>query len=156
MIALGTRVAYHHRAAVARFRSIRGDFAADLRGWELREGVCKNEYVNPAQGYAFDCDRLADLFRGWPQPLMPGRSQSRVNKTVMIWPEEGSGVVTGQVKRGRGESVKSYTAASGPWGEGEFEQGYFQADCYLDLYVIRHELKGTDYILVPTWAVRPT
>ena len=142
MITLGTPVTYHHRAAVARWQPPgKGDFSW-RKGWTLYEGVRKHA-VNDA--YV----QYTEMFSRWPE--IKGRRDKTINKTVMVWPEDGSGVVIGRVRRGRG------TSESGRhYGDGEYDQGWFSAESAYHLYVVRHSLDGLqDYILVPEWAVRP-
>lgn len=145
MIALGTPVSYHHRAAVARF----GPPEAKQKTWALREGCRKGEYVNPV---FLDGQFLADAFAD--RPAIAGRGSRLINKTVMVWPDEGSGVVVGRVKRGRGTSEPSHYSTSYEGGE-EFEPGWFNSHEWFWLYAIRHRLDGLDYILCPEWAVAP-
>lgn len=139
MIALGTPVVYHHRAAVARYT--KRVYEGQERYWCLREGA------NP-KAMRIDLGMIyeTDMFEKWP---MQGREQNPINKTIMVWPEEGSGVVTGLVRRMKGISQSGYGYRD------DYEPGYFEAKEGFDLYVIRHELKGQAYILVPMWAVQP-
>src|SRR4051812_46458531 len=131
LIALGTRVAYHHRAAVARYRT-------KHRGrWELTEGIRKGE-AGLTEGEPFVY--LAVGFADYRRP--PGfAARGGINKTVMVWPEEGSAVVVGLVRRGRGES-HAPSGGANPYGDDDWEPGWFEAESYFDLYALRHELKG--------------
>jgi len=146
MIALGTPVTYHHRAAVARW--VKDDYSGK-KIWRLLEGVGSSEYGWPGVPVM---GLLRDLFLKWPEikaDFSYGAKNQMLNKTIMVWPEEGSGVVIGRVRRGRGVSERSY-------GNGEdHEQGYFNATSWFNLFAVKHDLGGMDYVLVPEWAVIP-
>jgi hypothetical protein len=144
-VCLGARVAYHHRAAVARWMT--KDFHAVRPGqegrWGLFEGARKGARIDGS--LTFETDLFADY------PKQERGSRSVVNKTVMVWPEEGVGVVTGKVRRQRGTSHRA--SSGGGYMDGDFDPGYFDVAETFELYAIRHDLAGLDYILVPTWAV---
>ena len=143
--ALGARVRYHHRAAVARYITKGMELTSMSGRWGLFEGARKHVHR-----IIEDCSEI-DLFAAYPEQKRG--TTSRINKTVMVWPEEGVGVITGLVRRQAGTSHLSSRSYSGGWDE--FEPGYFDPLQTFELYAIRHELRGTDYILVPTWAVAP-
>lgn len=143
-VTLGARVEYHHRAAVARWNPPRNDFSW-RNGWMLHEGA--TDHARPDLGWIHE----DEMFKNWPEQK---RGTGHVNKTIMVWPEEGVGVVTGKVRRQVGTSHRASRGGGGVWGD-DFDPGYFDPIATFDLYVIRHELRGTNYILVPTWAVRP-
>jgi hypothetical protein len=142
--ALGTRVRFHHRCAVARYGPL--DVPPETRSWRLLEGVEKNELAADRT-----LDLLADLFSGWPE-IRGGRYQEQLNKTVMVWPEEGSGVVIGVVRRGRGTSHAAGPMRSGPYGE-DYDPGYFASSDFFELYAIKRGIRGVAYILAPEWAL---
>ena len=137
MIALGTPVTYHHRAAVARYKR---KYEGQERYWLLYEGSFN--HMRPDLGF----DNERDMFRDFP---LQGQERNPINKTVMVWPEEGSGVVVGLVKRMKGISSPGYG------GGDDWEPGYFDAKEGFELYAVRRELRGTDYYLVPIWAASP-
>lgn len=145
-VTLGARVQYHHRAAVARWMT--KDFAAGSGEgrWGLFEGARK--------GIRLDLGgHEVDLFAKLGPIRRNGLSDTLVNKTIMVWPEEGVGVVIGKVRRQRGTSHRSsYTSGAGGF-EPDYDPGYFDATDSFELYAIRHDLAGLSYILVPTWAV---
>ena len=103
-----------------------------------------------------------ELFK-WDEPpdfSPPGAkvfrvSNPRINKTLAIWPEESSGVVVGLVRKGIGESVSHGSYFNGETTE--FEPGYFAAEEWAWLYVIKHSLSGPDdnLVFVPMNAVEP-
>jgi hypothetical protein len=115
---LGARVAFTQRACVAR---------KQLGEWSLLEGVKKREHVPHGA---------------------PSVDDEKINKTVHVWDEEGSGVVIGLVKRGIGTSVAGYSMTD------DFEQGWFEPREWRWLYAVRRQLQGTDYILVPVESAR--
>jgi hypothetical protein len=141
-IALGARVRYHHRAAVARLLSPEHTYNQGRR-WRLYEGVGKRE-TGPE---VFTAGGLADEFYDWPH--------RKVNKTIMVWPSEGVGIVIGLVKRGIGKSSPGYQHSGAGGFEPDYEPGYFASQSWHELYAIRHELRGIEYVLVPKWAVIP-
>jgi hypothetical protein len=142
VIVLGTPVVFHHRAAVARWTKEKSDFSW-LIGWTLFEGVGKSEVKKS------EYVKYTEMFRRWPE--IKGRGDKTINKTVMVWPEEGSGVVVGRVKRMRGisEPGRGYS-------DGDYDPGWFNATDGFHLYALRATLDGLkDYIFVPEWALAP-
>lgn len=135
-VSLGSRVEYHHRAAVARYRT-----SHNFRRWVLTEGARKNYYSLET------FEHEPDMFNDWPEQTRP-RGFGTINKTVMVWPEEGSGIVIGRVKRQKGISH----ASSG--GYEDFESGYFDPMESFTLYLVRHELDEKEPIMVPEWAIK--
>lgn len=100
--------------------------------------------------------RLVDMFFNWPQAKFykywhrdyPSVKPTEYNKTVFVWPSNGTGVIMGMIRKSIGTSRRSY-------GRGEdYEQGYHDSDMYVDLYVVKQRYEGTEYILCPLWAVR--
>jgi hypothetical protein len=142
-ITLGARVSYHHRAAVARYR--RPFEGSKERRWTLHEGASKTAYIRGAEPFT-SLGQERDRF--WEWPAIHARN-GELNKTIMVWPEEGTGVVIGRVRRGIGISSRGY-------GHGEdYEPGYFDPISWHELFAVRHELRGVEYILVPEWAASP-
>lgn len=145
MIVLGTPVVYHHRAAVARYQSKGGEGF----GWFLYEG-CNKEGMDPKTFTPWN-----EMFIDFPQVQVPkswSKVPSKVNKTIMVWPEEGSGIVTGKVRRQIGISHRS---SGGGGMYDHFDPGYFDPFESHELYVVRHRLEGQNFILVPMWAAIP-
>ena len=79
---------------------------------------------------------------------------SKLNKAVVTWAHEGSGVVCGLETKQYGISHSGGGGAN-IYGEGEWEPGYFESHGQLKLYVVRSRLEGRDFVYVPTWAIRP-
>lgn len=148
---LGQRVRYHHRACVARAK--RQDYATHAYWIACGEG--RHGWDNRLHPRG-KCDYLSfDPFRPGllDHPRNPPVPRFGVNKTIMIWPEEGEGIIIGLVRRGIGESVP----ASG--GDGLFndswEPGYFTPYQWVWLYAIKTHLNGLDMVLAPMCAVSP-
>lgn len=132
---LGAHVTYTARAAVARWRD-----SDQPNRWVLYEGAGRNE--NPFRA-------PEDLFdEGWPQPIL-ATGREHLNKSVIVWPEEGSGIVIGFVRRGIGKSEKGYMSHGGYYGEPEYEPGYFNPKVLVPLYAVKTHLLGLGYLLVP-------
>lgn len=153
---LGTPVVYTHRAAIARLHT-RNKFLLEggiepERYWELHEGARKGAKLP-------DLTHEISMFDGWKPVIMHQRNyrgrasktSEAVNKTIMVWPEEGSGIVTGLVRRGIGRSESGYQSDL----DGEWSEGYFSGMVWVELYTVRSELKGQDYILIPQFAISP-
>ena len=147
-VELGQKIKYHHRAAVARYNA--PSYSGGTRSWWLTEGVENGETTLDAKSETFggvvERHWLKDLFADWPELK---RARGEINKTVMVWPEFGEGVIIGKVRRGRGTSHSSSRGIS----IDDYEGGYFDPIEYFDLYAVKREMRGTNYILVPTWAV---
>ena len=153
---LGTPIAYTHRAAVARLHTrtkyLSKGGSEPERYWELHEGSRKGMKLP-------DLKYETAMFDGWKPVIMhqrsyrgrPSKTSEAVNKTIMVWPEEGSGVVTGLVRRGIGRSESGYH--SGP--DGDWSEGYFSGMLWFELYAVRCDLRGLDYLLIPQWAASP-
>lgn len=144
LLPLGTRVSYHHRAAVARYkphpwRNSYKHVDDRPKGWIL-VGIRWGD-LQPG----FTMDSLKDMFFDWP------RSRGEYyenNKTVMVWPEDGFGTIMGIVRKGIGKSERGRSSM------GEWEPGFFIVDMYVDLYALKLGYEGTDFILCPLWSVK--
>lgn len=143
---LGAHVQWTHRAAVARWSS-------RYSCWALTEGVFKHERP---QMSTLRPEPEPGVVVEWvdPDPFY-SRKTSTVNKTVFVWPEDGRGVVVGLTRRAVGISE----APSGPTnnpiqGYDPGEPGYFVTHGYVPVYAVRTTLRGTQHMLVPTWALR--
>lgn len=155
MITLGTRIIYTHEAAVARKPEGREEWEFPRRGNGdvpnlIRHGeghivlsvVPKIENI-PVEHHHINPHRYAPK-DDWIE---------KCNKSVMVWEWPGSGVVTGLVTKQVGKSTGS-GGGSAPYYE-DFEQGYFTQYGNVQLYVVRHELKGQNFVYVPLWAAKP-
>ena len=142
MIALGSHVTFTYRAAVGR-RHRTG--IGENRTWEKWEIVepRTNSTLNGGTLTVMTCvtpilfsvvTELVELDSNKRRryPVKEERWDER-NKTIFQWPQEGSGVVVGQVRRQYGISHE---------GRGEYDQGYFEAFGQVSLYVIKSELRG--------------
>lgn len=85
------------------------------------------------------------------RPVADGR-----NKSVLVWPEDGDGVVIGYTRRGIGQSWSAQSGVGlGEYGGmGEPEPGGFASSGFVHLYQTKASLTGS-VMLVPTWAVMP-
>lgn len=151
---LTAHVRWSHRAAVARWKR-----AQYVEGgeWLLVEGVEKRSGWRPNMGRDIREDNLP--FNEWlhddpfwhrePRPQDP-------NKTVVVWPEDGSGYLFGLVRRGIG--ISEPARKGGGWiGSDMYDEGDpggFAAEGFVHLYAVKGELRGVGYWLVPTWACR--
>jgi len=143
---LGQWITFHHRCGVARYLHIDKERKHLGCEWVITEGCYKQEY---ADWTVEDTEAGLWLHRPqlrWAFNKMPVRKG--VNKTIMVWPREGEGVVVGLVRREIGESVRGYTDSF----SGEYEPGYFCTNSRHWLYVVKQYLSGKDTILVPMWA----
>lgn len=59
-----------------------------------------------------------------------------------------------KLKRGIGNSAKSYYSPAGAWGEAEYEQGYFDPIAYVPLYALKAQLPGVEYMFAPIQCVK--
>ena len=132
---LGDHVSYHHRACAAR--------------------RVKQEYVDQPYWVAVGPGRN-NWWGGWNEenldPLRGISTAGSRNKTVIVWHEEGSGVLIGMIRRGIGQSVRTTTGFNGE--SYEQEPGYFGAEAWVWLYAIKHSLSSLDFVLAPIWATR--
>jgi hypothetical protein len=153
---LGVKVKYHHRAAVARIAPEYGVYNGRKvdrvpYGMKLFEGIYKNEYVKTI-------GEPMHLFDGGVETRMMFFKQPKqrgVNKTVMIWPAEGEGIIIGLVRRGIGNAYSaSGTGSSGLFGTyDDYEPGGFDLKTWVWLYLIKERLEGEKYIMAPLDAV---
>jgi len=77
---------------------------------------------------------------------------SAKNKTVIVWPDEGEGLLFGLVRRGVGRSMSQSGGYDSWTGEYDYDPGGFAAEGFVALYAIKTSLSGVDYLLVPHWA----
>ena len=137
---LGDRVEYHHRACVARIANNEhilgiGRFPSNPASWHfVREG---------SPGIPW--------FEG-KDPLNIRADRNVRNKTIIIWPEDGGGVVIGLVRREIGLSVSpsSYNTLDGY----DHDPGYFAVEERHWLYAIKQSISGVDFVLAPMWATK--
>lgn len=149
---LGTRVAYTHRAAVARWRTGRDRF--EQSEWLLTEGVTPRGGWRPSFTPAEEPERFSIEFGFVADPFYT-RPIEGVNKTVFCWPEDGEGLLIGLVRRGVGSSYAASRSHGGFLGDyDDFEPGGFHAHLFVPLYAVKHELNGVDYTLHPTFATQ--
>ena len=149
LLPLGTNVAFHHRAGIARWMPLdRNQDRDGPYGWKIVEGTYRGEMV-PGEPLSH-FEQLREMFFQWPQAAGRNPTEKR-NKTVMVWPHLGFGFIIGIIRRSCGYSRKShsYNSMDG-W---DFDPGYHVTDIYVDLYVVKQIYEGTDYILCPLWAV---
>lgn len=149
MIALGSHVTFTHRAAVGRRE--RQTYKPDKPwgDWELTEPKVK--VLSHVDGIprimtsvtpivVVDAEELVELDtnkrRRYP---VSEESWAKRNKTLFIWPHEGSGVVVGEVRKQYGVSHRAAY---------EDDVGYFDAFGQVNLYVVKAELRGPE-IYVP-------
>lgn len=144
---LGARVSWTHRAAVARWVTAEAALVRPGRGaWRLTEGLARGEPYPPI-GVP---EEEEAIYRFTEDAPFYERRRGSANKTVIVWPEEGEGVLIGLVRRGLGESSPS--SGGGSMFE-DFEPGFFTAAAFLHLYAVKQTLTGTSYLLCPWWAV---
>ena len=140
---LGDRIHYHHRACVARVPSQAsggtGIFATEprLAAW----CPIKQEGGTPP------VDRYPFEEPNW-LTRMPVRKQ---NKTILVWPEKGEGMIYGMIRRGIGTSHAGYTSG---YEYPEWNPGYFEAVEWHWLYAVKTSLSGLTGIYVPLWAAQ--
>lgn len=146
MFALGTSVAYTHRAGVARKREGKWYLPAKGNGeipgtQQVGNGVAVSELGVLAE-------HIEPVTKSkWARSE---ESIARRNKSVLSWPQEGSGVIVGLQTKQVGVSE-----AGGPsFSSDDYDPGYFTSHGNVDLYVVRSELRGKRFVYVPTWAVR--
>lgn len=158
LLPIGTRVSYHHRAGVARYKVPSRLYDVDGRkGWILTDGTLPGPEIvgpdaTPVLISDYNWNRVKDMFFDWPQAGMYFPNQ-KVNKTVMLWPSDGFGWVMGIMRKSIGESSSGYRHSMGGYGE-DYEPGYHHTLMYVDLYIVKLWYEGKDCILCPLWAVR--
>jgi hypothetical protein len=145
LLSLGDRVKYHHRCQVIR---------CSLR---LHLGLS----VPPEDRYYWffpsrEVGHVPPVLHGDPYHKYPaersGKGTVKYNKSIYIWPEEGTGIITGVVRRGIGYSEPTSGGQSGyDWDD--FNPGGFSAETWVWLYTIKSSIYGTQQALVPIDAV---
>lgn len=153
MIALGTLIAYTHQAAVVRKAgkdqyASTGEWFLPAKGnGSLPGGLMQSaSFKEPDGAYRFVDNVGKEL---------SAESIGKFNKAIIAWEQPGSGVVTGLVTKQMGVSEAGYTSGGYPGGEPEYQEGYFVNCGQIQLYTVRHELRGTKFIYVPLWAAVP-
>jgi hypothetical protein len=139
---LGDRIRYHHRAAVARLP-------------EKLPGMGTGVFASPAQEFEWDIvskeggsPRVAFEEIDWLK-RMP--RNGKLNKTIVVWPEEGKGFVFGLIRRGVGRSHRGYESG---YEYPEWNPGGFSVSEWHWLYAVKTSLSGLSVIYVPLWAAR--
>lgn len=146
---LGDRVRFHHRACVARVRA----------KWE-KEGSRLLSLPNPPpprweviRVEGGEPPREGDENFGLGESFVAHmRVTSKTNKTIVVWPAEGEGVVVGMIRRGIGKSHAGYESG---YEYPEWNPGYFVAREWHWLYLVKCNLQQKDPIYVPLWACTP-
>lgn len=160
MIELGTHITYTHQAAVV--RKAKGKWSFDRK---QNGRVPLKLYENGATKDLFWIDfspRTNHVKVEHMEPdntprsrvLTPEMVSETINKSVVAWEYAGAGTVTGLVRKEIGVT-QSGGGGTNIYGEGEWEPGWFNRYGKVDLYVVRHELRGTDFVYVPVWAAAP-
>lgn len=153
MFSMGECVTYHHRAGVARYKKVHKDLP-DV-GWKITQGALSgekdvldphDEMVPKINVYFWNHRRYS--FFNYPQRRFG--YHGLINKTVMVWPEDGAGWVVGLIRKAIGVSQRTTRSSY----HNEIDQGYFAVEMYVDLYVVKTQYQGTDTILCPIWAVK--
>lgn len=146
---MGDYVTFNHRAGVARYKKIHPEL--EEVGWKITQGCLAGEkdlIWHPTVDIPIESGHKRYMFADWPQSTMCYKS--KINKTVMVWPESGVGWIIGYIRKGIGRSESGFTSG---YEYPEYEPGYFTVDMYVDLYVVKTEFYGTEYILCPIWGV---
>lgn len=164
-IPLGTWVSYTHRAAVARYHyRHRNGRDYGVEGWVLHEGVDKDEWYhdpgekNPNEFLNGEQTRFmflpkVDSLNPLVESVEPKRRPGRENKSVFVWPQDGTGMVIGLVRRACGYGW-SESGSFSTWDEYDsYEPGGFDTKYMFWLYAVKTGLSGVRYSFVPPWAV---
>lgn len=141
-LGLGDRVRYHHRAAVARLPERQHAARNDI--FSLSEELHRWDIVGKEGGRPAGLSPII----GWLE-RMP--RSGRLNKTIVVWPAEGEGVIFGLIRRGIGRSHAGYESG---YEYPEWNPGYFEADEWHWLYAVKTTLSGLKVIYVPLWAAQ--
>lgn len=152
MIALGTLIAYTHRAEVVR----RGDGNGIGRKGEWcfhKKGASAMLPMLNRHGDGYVVTFVAPKVYNAPAEFALEPTEND-NKSVIVWPEAGAGVVTGLITKQIGKSEPS-RGGMNMYGEGDYEIGWFSMRGKVELYVVRWELKGSAFVYVPTHAAVP-
>ena len=149
MIELGTHITYTHQAAVVRKKDGKWKFDRKQNGdipRELYENFSGLFWIDfspktnhiPVQHMEPDNTPRSRI----PEP---GKRET-LNKSVAAWEASGAGTVTGLIRKEIGVSE---------YGHGDGDYGWFNRWGKVDLYIVRHELRGMAFVYVPTWAAAP-
>lgn len=159
-LALGTPVVYWECAGVAR----KGNGSMWNKGWCLPQkgnGFVPGYGIKQGENGEWATDPVllpkathAISFVGKDGERLTDEAIGKINKAVVTWAQEGSGVVCGLETKMVGVSV-SPGGGTNLFGEGEWEPGYFEHRDQLKLYVVRHRLEGREFVYVPPWAIKP-
>jgi hypothetical protein len=148
MITLGTRIIYTHQAAVARLKN--GKWHFPRKG----NGEFPRSLVRHGEGYVITLINgkivnvpAVHIEPASRRPVPSETLEAERNKSVMAWEECGSGVVCGLVTKQVGKSHSG--------GSYEEDYGWFHSYGNVSLYVVRHDLKGSNFVYVPLWAAKP-
>lgn len=155
MIALGSHVTFTHRAGVGRRkRKSFGKEEPAWSDWDLTEPKVKL-YVN-GKGVQILTSATPMTFVSAtelierPETIREERWDVR-NKTLFHWPQEGSGVVVGEIRKQYGISHGASGGAN-VFGEGDWDPGFFEPFGQVSLYVVKAELRGAE-VYVPQAAM---
>lgn len=148
---LGTPVTYTRRADVVRLAE---DFDHKRPTWQFHvKGGSSHRPGLHAHGEGYVVTFVVPGVRNEPAEFAVEPVESD-NKQVITWPEEGSGVVTGLVTKQIGKSVGP-SGGSSLYGERDWEAGWFEMRTKVELYVVRSQLRGNDFVFVPPDAISP-
>lgn len=145
---LGQKVRYHHLACEMRLpkEPVPGLFV-------FAKSDDRREWVPTGQRQGFSLPRWNDPF-AFPvddEGHTPFHAGKGINKTIAVWPQEGTGVVVSLVRKGIGESHAGYESG---YETPEWEPGFFVAKEWVWLYVIKPSMNGmNDFLLAPMDAV---
>lgn len=170
LLPFGVEVQYHHRAGVARFKKRADDRDEGRRGWVITEGIAyHNETIPLESDSRMDLlgvndqwdNRVKYVFYRWPQAKM-GFSASfdnswrfeSYNKTIMLWPEDGFGWLIGKIRKSIGVSERQSYIPASYYGDADYDSGGHASDMMVDLYVVKRQYEGTNFIYCPWWAVK--
>lgn len=152
MLALGTPIVYTHQAAIARKAGkdqyvAQGEWFVPSKGnGRIHGSVLPDKTWGPTDEYPF---RFIDAKGN----ELTFAEVEKYNRVLIAWKQAGSGVITGLMRKLYGVTEGS-RFSNGPYGE-DYEQGYLATYGAVDLYTVRWELKGSDFVYVPTWAAKP-
>lgn len=148
---LGTPVVYTERAAVA--RRPESHYKGQPREWMLpARGNGDVPGISPHGGeyvitfWLGKITRIALTFVDGEGKALAPEKVEKLNRAIVTWPGEGSGVITAL-------ETKAFGVSHGARGDGE--TGWLESHGQIKLYVVRSQLEGHHYVHVPTWAVRP-
>jgi len=152
MIALGSRVTFTHKAAVARreksapWETQSSQEWGDWRLTEPKTNVLSHRngmptiMTNVTPIVCVEAEEFVELPTNVRYPKSEERWANR-NKSVFVWPDEGSGIVVGAISKQFGMSHPS---------RGEDDLGYLEVFGQIMLYVVKAELRGPQvYVAEP-------